>query len=141
MAKAQLLSGTDPTTKRQVEKLRAAAADVKTFEHVANEWRATKYPDVSKTGDDALHWVKMNIFRVLCSLPIATLDPLMVFASLRRIEARGSLDMTKRVQRLVVRIFNYAIACGLCKDNKRLLSHTNGHHYEPSCPSPALNPA
>ncbi|NML62241.1 tyrosine-type recombinase/integrase [Massilia sp. RP-1-19] len=132
-AKAQLVAGIDPTTERRVEKLRAAAADGKTFEQVAIEWRGTKYPAVSKTGDDALHRVTMNIFPDLGLLPIASIDPPMVLASLRRIEARGSLDMTKRVQRLVVRIFNYAIASGLRKDNpgapvgEALKGHKAGH--------------
>lgn len=132
-AKALLEKGLDPTVERRVERLRAAAASDKTFEVVANEWRATKYPVVSKTGDDALHRVRMNIFPDLGALPIASIDPPMVLASLRRIEARGSMDMTKRVQRLVARIFNFAIASGLRKDNpgapvkEALKGHHAGH--------------
>ncbi len=116
-AKATLTAGVDPTTARRVEKLRAVSAGGKTFEQVAIEWREKKYPVESKTGDDALHRLTMNVFPDLGALPIAAIDPPMVLTSLRRIEARGSLDMTKRVQRLTVRVFNYAIACGLRLDN------------------------
>jgi integrase len=116
-AKSLLEEGRDPTAERRIEKLRAAAASDKTFEAVAIEWRATKYPAVSETGDDALHRVRMNIFPDFGALPIAAIDPPMVLASLRRIEARGSMDMANRVQRLVARVFNFAIASGLRKDN------------------------
>lgn len=115
-ARAQLVIGIDPTTERRVEKLRAVSGGI-TFAQVAVEWRATKYQAESQTGDDALHRIQMNIFPDLGALPIASIDPPMVLKTLRRIEARGSLDMTKRVQRLIVRIFNYAIASGLRKDN------------------------
>lgn len=70
-----------------------------------------------QVGDDALHRVKMNIFPDLGSVSIDAIDSPMVLTSLRRIKARGSLDMTSRVQRLVVRIFNYAIASGLRKES------------------------
>jgi integrase len=132
-AKALLEEGRNPTVERRVDKLRAAAASDKTFEAVAIEWRSTKYPAVSQTGDDALHRLRMNIFPDLGALPIAAIDPPMVLASLRRIEARGSMDMTKRVQRLVARIFNFAIASGLRKDNpaapvkEALKGHKAGH--------------
>lgn len=133
VARSQLVDGLDPTTARRIDKLRAISASGRTFEQVAREWRATKYPVASKTGDDALHRVTMNIFPDFGSLPVDSIDPPMVLASLRRIEARGSLDMTKRVQRLVVRIFNYAIASGLRRDNpagpvkEALKGHKAGH--------------
>lgn len=130
-ARAQLVAGVDPTTERRVEKLRAVST--MTFEQVAVEWRATKYAQGSKTGDDALHRVTMNVFPDLGALPINSITPPMVLRTLRRIEARGSLDMTKRVQRLVVRIFNYAMALGLRTDNpgapvgEALKGHKAGH--------------
>lgn len=132
-AKATLTAGVDPTTARRVDKLRAVSAGGKTFEQVATEWREKKYPVGSQTGDDALHRLTMNIFPDLGPPPIAAIDPPMVLTSLRRIEARGSLDMTKRVQRLTVRVFNYAIACGLRLDNpaapvkEALKSHKAGN--------------
>ncbi|MES2150271.1 MAG: integrase arm-type DNA-binding domain-containing protein [Pseudomonadota bacterium] len=132
-AKAQLEDGKDPTVERRIGKLLAVSASGRTFEQVSIEWRATKYPTASKTGDDALHRVAMNIFPDLGGLPVASINPPMVLASLRRIEARGSLDMTKRVQRLVVRIFNYAVASGLRADNpaapvkEALKGHKAGH--------------
>jgi len=132
-AKAQLEVGKDPTVERHVEKQRAVSATGRTFEQLAIEWRATKYPTASKTGDDALHRVTMNIFPDFGGLPVASITPPMVLASLRRIEARGSLDMTKRVQRLVARIFNYAVASGLRLDNpaapvkEALRGHKAGH--------------
>lgn len=132
-AKAKLVAGADPTIERRIEKLQAISSAGKTFEQVAMEWRETKYPAASKTGDDALHRTKMNIFPDFGALPIDSISPPMVLASLRRIEARGSLDMTKRVQRIVVRIFNYAIASGLRKDNpaapvkEALRGHKAGH--------------
>lgn len=133
VAQGQLVAGADPTTARRIEKLRAVSSAGRTFEHVALEWRETKYPVVSKTGDDALHRVRMNIFPDFGSLPIDSISPPMVLVSLRRIEARGSLDMTTRVQRVLVRIFNFAIASGLRTDNpaapvkEALRSHKGGH--------------
>lgn len=132
-AKELLEQGRDPTVDRRVERLRMSSASDRTFEQVAIEWRATKYPVDSKTGDDALHRVRMNIFPDLGAVPIAAIEPPMVLASLRRIEARGSMDMTKRVQRLVARIFNYAVASGLRRDNpgapvkEALKGHKAGH--------------
>jgi integrase len=132
-AKAQLQDGIDPTVERRIDKLKALAASDRTFEQVAVEWRATKYPASSKTGDDALHRVQQNIFPDLGTFPIAAITPPMVLTSLRRIEARGSMDMTKRVQRLVARIFDYAIASGLRNDNpgapvkEALRGHKAGH--------------
>ncbi len=131
-ARAQIDAGVDPTAERRIDRLRSAAKS-RTFEDVAIEWRETKYSPTSKTGDDALHRVRMNIFPDLGAVPIANIDSPMVLASLRRIEARGSLDMTTRVQRLVARIFNYAIASGLRADNpgapvkEALRGHKAGH--------------
>lgn len=132
-AKSLLEQGRDPTVEKRIERLRVATASEKTFAEVAVEWRAQKYPVDSKTGDDALHRVTTNIFPDLGAMPIAAIEPPMVLASLRRIEARGSLDMTKRVQRLVSRIFDYAVACGLRKENpgapvkEALRGHKAGH--------------
>lgn len=132
-AKAQLVAGTDPTTDRKIEKLRKVSSSSRTFEQVAREWRGTKYPVVSKTGDDALHRVAVNLFPDFGPLPIDSIDSPMLLTSLRRIEGRGSLDMTSRVQRIAVRIFNYAIASGLRKDNpgapvkEALKGHKAGH--------------
>lgn len=132
-ARAQLLDGVDPTTERKIVRLRAMSGNARTFEQVAREWREVKYPAASKTGDDALHRLEMNIFPDLGSLPVDSIDPPMVLASLRRIESRGSLDMAKRVHRLVVRVFNYSIACGLRKDNpaapvkEAMKGHKAGH--------------
>ena len=131
-AQAQMVSGIDPTTERRVEKPRTVASG-KSYEQIATEWRATKYPADSKTGDWHGTRVTMNLFPDFGSLPGASIDRQMALQTLRRIEARYSLDMTNRVQRLVVRKFNKAIACALHLDNpgaplsEALTGHNAGH--------------
>lgn len=133
-AKDLLEKGNDPTIERRIEKLKAVSSTAQTFEQVTLEWHAIKFTAAQKkTGDDALHRVAVNIFPDLGPLPISSITSPMVLTSLRRIEARGSLDMSKRVQRLVTRIFNYAKSAGLCTDNpaapvkEAMKTHKAGH--------------
>jgi integrase len=114
-AKLRLLvkEGRNPTAEKKVERLRARTAAGTTFEKVAEELLEGKQKNISESYFKRMHAaIKANLYPLLGDLPIQTVDALALREALRRVEARGALDMLSDLRRWSSEIFDFAKANG-----------------------------
>lgn len=109
-AKRALSKGVDPA--------KAEVKQAETFESVAQRWY-----DNSKDRWDESHsgrmWsrVKRDAFPEIGSLPIDKIAPPALLDMLRKVEARGAIEVAKRLKQSVSSVFRFAIAEGLIAHN------------------------
>ncbi|WP_295525712.1 integrase arm-type DNA-binding domain-containing protein [Novosphingobium sp. Chol11] len=109
-AKALLSEGKDPMRYKDDGKTEAAT----TFEKVAERWHANR-----KSALDPAHaervWSRLerDVFPLLGERPIREITAPEVLEMIRKIEARGALDISRRAKQGVGQVFQFAIACGL----------------------------
>lgn len=114
-AKRQLRDYRDPATEELKRKLAAAADHAETFETVARRWHAMHAPRWTPVhAGDVLKSLERENFPTLGNIPIRQLDAPLVLATLRKIEARGSLETAKRVRQRMSAVFIHAISEGVC---------------------------
>lgn len=117
-AKGQLLAGRDPSAVRKADKKALTAASESAFEKVAREWLQSRacawserYLRITQTR------LEQDIFPSIGAIPVTDIDPPMLLAALRKIEARGSIEMAHRVKNSVGEVFRYAIATDRCRSD------------------------
>jgi integrase len=114
-AKLRLLvkEGRNPTAEKKVERLRARTAAGTTFEKVSEELLEGKKKNISESYFKRMHAaIRANLYPLLGDLPIQTVDALALREALRRVEARGALDMLSDLRRWSSEIFDFAKANG-----------------------------
>lgn len=106
-----LADGKDPGAVRRLEKARKAD----TFEAVAREWVERRFrPEVSeKHAGQVLQRLESELFPHLGSRPVGAVTPPELLAVLRRVEARGAVELAHRLLQHCGAIFRYALAHGL----------------------------
>jgi integrase len=105
--------GLNPVAERQLERIRNRIKSGTTFEAVSEELLTAKAKNVSPSYlKRATSAIKANLYPMLGSLPIQSIDAPVLREALLRIERRGSLDMLTDVRRLASEIFSYAKAQG-----------------------------
>jgi len=106
-----IANGVDPVEKGKREKATASGAN--SFETVAREW-AGKFSHTWTEGHAALtlRRLELNIFPYIGKRPIGEITAPEVLESLRLIEARGALEVTRRVRGICSMVFRYAVATG-----------------------------
>lgn len=121
MMKHQLALGMDPSQERKKAKARATDIPVETdstFEHVAREWLETRTlawtPRYAALVSGRL---EADIFPVIGKLDISTITPRLMLEAVRKIEARGAIEMAHRVKNHCSGIFRYAIPDGRCESD------------------------
>lgn len=116
-AREQLADGIDPATAKREEKQAQADAAANTFEAVARVWlskTASKRAEVTQSRITTL--LEKDVFPFIGSMPISTIKPRDVLdKSVRKIEARGSIDTAHRAKQICGQIFRYAVAVGLAE--------------------------
>lgn len=109
-AKALLSEGKDPMRHKDDSNTDAAT----TFEKVAERWHANR-----KSALDPAHaervWSRLqrDVFPLLGERLIHEINAPEVLEMIRKIEARGALDISRRAKQGVGQVFQFAIACGL----------------------------
>lgn len=115
-ARQLLTDGIDPSAHKKQQKREAKIAAANSFESVAREFIARQANVwTAKYAAGQLRRVELDLFPLIGTRPIAEIDPPELLDALRRIEARGSLDMAARMRQTAGQVFRYGIACGLCK--------------------------
>jgi integrase len=111
-ARKELSEGIDPGA--EVE----PSAPPAIFEAVAREWHALNKPrwQPSHAGS-VMSQLEQDVFPILGSKVIGTINAPMVLAALRRIEARGAIDTARRLRQRISAVFVYGIASGICIDD------------------------
>lgn len=115
-ARQLLADGIDPSAHKKQQKREAKIAAANSFESVAREFIARQANVwTAKYAAGQLRRMELDLFPLIGARPIAEIDPPELLDVLRRIEARGSLDMAARMRQTAGQVFRYGIACGLCK--------------------------
>lgn len=121
LARKTLKGGIDPGAAKQAAKAGRLEAAKQTFEITAREWHQKKLHTWGEsTAANHLHRLETDIFPEFGSTPISLVTPQQVLEALRKIEKRGALEVSNRIRGTVVRVFNYAIACGYTQTNPAL---------------------
>ncbi len=105
-------SGADLVLERKLEKLGKAAEAAITFEAVAEELLAIKKRNgISESYYNKIEGaLKANLYPSLGEVPINRIEPALLKSELKRIEARGSLDMLRFVLQIAGEVFDLAKA-------------------------------
>ena len=113
-AKALLDQGKDPAqVKKQRKKQRTA---LKLFEPIARAWHANRVEGLDPAhAKRVLNRMERDVFPAIGSRPIAEIDAPEILEMIRAVEARGALDVSRRLKQGVSQVFRYAIANGWAK--------------------------
>jgi integrase len=117
-ARKLLRDNTDPAIEKQKARLDGEAKAAQTFEKVAREWHAAEAPRWGEVhASDVIRSLERDIFPDLGKLPITQIDAPLVLRTLRKVEARGSIETARRGRQRIASVFSRAKAEGLTKDN------------------------
>ncbi|MDD3799870.1 MAG: integrase arm-type DNA-binding domain-containing protein [Novosphingobium sp.] len=115
-AKAQLAQGIDPSQARRMAKRQAAVAAANNFETVTREWhesRKAKWTD--RYSDFVLRRIEADVFPEIGKMPISKIECFDILDTIRKVEARGSIDIARRLNNHIGEIFRYAVALGIAE--------------------------
>ena len=116
--KKLLVSGIDPSLDRQEKKIRQGEASENSFQAVAmrwhENWKANKSPDHVKR---VYQRMEKDLFPHIGPRPINDIGIQLLLMVIKKIEARGALDIAKRAYETSGQVFRYAVAHGLCESN------------------------
>lgn len=108
--------GRDPAIVKKLKIEANLEASRQTFERVAREWHENvKSQWAKRHANDVMRSLERDVFPGLGNLPIAELTPPLILATLRGIEARGSVETAKRVLQRISCVFGFGIAEGKVK--------------------------
>ncbi|MFG1210407.1 tyrosine-type recombinase/integrase [Xanthobacter flavus] len=111
--KEQLANGTDPSEARRATKAAVALGTDRTFEVIAREWHTLKSSAwVASYSKLLLSRLEADVFPAIGRRPIADIEPPEILAAIRKVEARGALDLAGREMQAVGAVFRYAVATG-----------------------------
>jgi hypothetical protein len=114
-AKERIDEGGDPAADKQAVRQATRQKAETTFRAVAGAWHENERGKWDAKYADLI-WRRLedNIFPAIGSVPIDEITPPEMLAALKRVEARGVLETTRRVKQYCSNIFCFAIATGLC---------------------------
>lgn len=112
-ARKQIAAGIGPSDARKLAKIALRENAENTFEAVAREWlRNTPHSPTwnARCAERILHRLETDAFPWLGRRPIKDIKPVELLSELRRIENRGALETTHRIQQFCSKVFRYAVA-------------------------------
>ncbi|CAM3719048.1 tyrosine-type recombinase/integrase [Roseateles saccharophilus] len=113
-----LAAGTDPMDQRREVKVAQRIGLEDSFEAVARKWwESWKMARSSRHAEYVQRRLESDVFPIIGHRPIAELGAAELVAMMKRIEARGALDIAKRSMQTCGQVFRYAIAHGKASRN------------------------
>lgn len=113
-ARKLLADGIDPSLARKSERRNHGSGD--SFEALAREWYGNERARwVAAHAARTMSRLEQDVFPALGSRPVAEIEAPEVLQMLRSVEARGALEVAKRLKQTVGAIFRYGIATGRAK--------------------------
>jgi integrase len=146
-ARKSLREGVDPSAARQVERARiardreakrlaqAGLPPIDSFEAVAREWFAKNAVSwASSHAERIIRRLERDVFPWVGSQPINAIKPTELLALVKRVEERGAIETTHRVQQNCSQVFRYAVATGRAesdpsRDLRGALTPWKPEHY------------
>ncbi|WP_338240506.1 tyrosine-type recombinase/integrase [Aurantiacibacter hainanensis] len=115
-AKGQLAEGIDPSEARKQAKRQAALDEANCFEVVARDWHESRKPKwTERYARITLGRLEADIFPMLGDMAISKITPADILDTIRKVEARGSIDMAQRLNNHIGAIFRFAVAQGIAE--------------------------
>lgn len=112
-AREVLASGQDPSDLKKTKKLGRDIEQGNSFEAIGREWFDNKMEDKSDSHKKrSLRILEKDLYPSIGHRPITKITVPEILGALRKIEARGSVDIAHRAKQLSGQIFRYAIASG-----------------------------
>ena len=113
--------GFNPVQARKLGQLKAAASVGQTFEAVARDWYAKRSPGWSSHHQiRELRNLEKDLLPWLGTRNAGEIEAVELLATVRRVEARGSLDVAHRVLSTARGVLAYAVATGVAGRNVAL---------------------
>lgn len=117
-ARDELRTGLDPVAAKKLAKAAREASLANNFEAVARAWFAHwKDSKTDRHSEYVLRRLEADVFPVIGPRPIAEITAPELLAMVKKIEARGAVDIAKRAWQTCGQIFRYAIAHGRAQRN------------------------
>ena len=117
-ARQQIANQVDPSEVRKLEKAARGESIANSFEAVACEWYVKHEPNwCTGHAERVINRLTRDVFPWIGNKPIAEITAPLMLDIVRRIEARGALDMAHRVLGFCGQVFRYAIATGRARYN------------------------
>lgn len=115
-ARSLLANGTDPSFAKKKAKIKATLAIANTFHSLAEEYIDTKMvrEGAANATVDKARWFLSLLKPAIGSMPVTEVDPQMLLAPLKKLEARGTLETAKKCRSFASRVFRYGIWTGRC---------------------------
>lgn len=115
-ARLLLASGTDPSFAKKKAKIKATLAIANTFNSLAEEYIDTKMvrEGAAQATVHKARWFLSLLKPAIGSMPVTEVDPQMLLAPLKKLEARGTLETAKKCRSFASRVFRYGIWTGRC---------------------------
>ena len=116
--KELLAQGIDPSENRKEQKRQAAIAAENSFESVARQWwNHWKHDKTERHANYTMRRMEADIFPVIGAKPVNDITAAQFIAMIRKVEARGALDIAKRVLTMCGQVMRYAVAHGVAERN------------------------
>ena len=114
--KDQIRAGLDPSHEKRRVKLEAGLRRTNSFEAIAREWHDAKCQTwKSSYADGVIALIEKELLPALGARPIVEITPPELLAVLRKIEARGAFEMSKKSMQLAGQVFRFGVATGRCE--------------------------
>jgi integrase len=110
--------GIDPSMDRQERALNKLAEQDNSFKSIATLWfKSWKTNKTDQHQKAVWNRLENDLFPHLGKLPIADITAQKILMVIKKIEARGALDIAKRTFQTTGQIYRYAVAHGYCERN------------------------
>jgi hypothetical protein len=112
----RIAKGEDPALTRKKSKATAKISAANTFESVAREYIENKMVGEGRAEATLLkaRWFLDLLKPAIGHMPISDIDPQMMLAPLKKLEARGNRETAKKCRSFASRVFRYGAATGRC---------------------------
>lgn len=115
-AKALVVQGIHPLTKKISEKLNTSAKNESTFKVVAESWLQTKVGNCSPYYCRQIETALIkDVLPAIGALPIQDVKPLHVLELLKKVEKRGAPVLARQIKQWCTAVFNFAIVNLKCE--------------------------
>ncbi|SFE41147.1 integrase arm-type DNA-binding domain-containing protein [Nitrosomonas sp. Nm166] len=113
-----LTQGIDPSENRKEQKQQEAIAAENSFESVARQWwNHWKHGRTERHAGYTIRRLEADVFPGIGNKPINEITAATLLTVIKKIEARGALDIAKRALTMCGQVFRYAVAHGLAERN------------------------
>lgn len=135
-ARKQLNEGEDPALRRKKAKATAQFEAANTFAAIGAEYIEKKMvgEGLAKRTIEKARWHLDLLSPAIGKMPISDVDPQMLLAALRKLEARGTYETAKKCRGFASRVFRFAIWTGRAEHDpaaslKGALTTPKAKHY------------